>query len=96
MTTPPSEQVIVLTASLFNGPDHKSIGWCEVGDIIEIAGGFYVESLINDGFVAYLDEVIPEETIEDLEDLDAKIAAVEGIPPVVEEKSARKPRSGKK
>lgn len=55
--------VRVLVKSIFNGPGHKNIGgWSEPGDIIVVAGGWYVRSLVEKGFVTRDIEIpaIPE------------------------------------
>jgi len=44
-------RVRVLVDGVYNGPGHRSLGVCRVGDVIEVQGGTYADSLIADGFV---------------------------------------------
>jgi hypothetical protein len=43
------ETVRVLVEAVYVGPGMRSIGRCRVGDIITVAGGWYVDSLVADG-----------------------------------------------
>lgn len=44
-------RVRVLVDGVYNGPGHRSLGVCRAGDVIEVQGGAYADSLIADGFV---------------------------------------------
>lgn len=44
-------KVCVLRDGRYNGPGHRAIT-ARAGDVIEVAGGWYAEALIHDGFVA--------------------------------------------
>lgn len=71
------ERVIILERCVLNNPNHRSLGWLEVGDIVEIAGGAYAESVIESGLAALVTEGVPQESLDDLDALDAQIAAAE-------------------
>jgi hypothetical protein len=43
--------VCVLKKNIYNDENHKSLGWCNKGDIITVASGGYAEALMNDGLV---------------------------------------------
>jgi len=43
--------VRVLIRSVLNGPNHKALGWCNPGDIVDVASGVYARGLIEKGFV---------------------------------------------
>ncbi|MBK8188961.1 MAG: hypothetical protein IPK79_00740 [Vampirovibrionales bacterium] len=42
-------EVEVLTAGIYNGPSHKALPRAEVGDLIRVAGGPYLEGLVASG-----------------------------------------------
>lgn len=44
-------KVIVLVPNVYNGAGHKALPYAEVDSVIEVAGGAYAESLIEDGLV---------------------------------------------
>ena len=52
--------VRVKRAGLFNGAGHKSLGWHEPGDIIDIPRGPYLDSLLTDGWVELMDASEPQ------------------------------------
>jgi len=54
--------VRALVKAVLNGPNHKTIGWVQPGEIVVVAGGWYANGLIKKGFVTYDIEVpaIPE------------------------------------
>lgn len=72
-------KVLVLKAGRYNGPGHKTVGYCEVGDLICVAPGAYAESLISHGFVSLYDEAL-----EDSVDVDVAAQTVTVPDPVVE------------
>jgi len=43
--------VRVLIRTVLNGPNHKALGWCNPGDIVDVASGVYARGLIEKGFV---------------------------------------------
>lgn len=45
-------RVRVLTAGVYNGPEHRHPVKAEPGDVIEVAGGWYAAELIEKGLVA--------------------------------------------
>lgn len=47
-----SMTVRVQRAGVYNGPGHRSLPAAAEGDVIEVAGGAYGQSLIADGLVA--------------------------------------------
>lgn len=51
--------VRVLVGGVYNGRGHRALPTADVGDLIEVAGGGYGESLIVDGYVT--DELAPPE-----------------------------------
>jgi len=51
------EQVRVLVRSVYNGPRHKSIGWRDPGEVIEVPVGPYADTLVSNGFVTR--ELVP-------------------------------------
>lgn len=76
----PAITVKVLRGALYNGPDHKSLGWCEPGQTIEVAAGPYADSLIADGFVEPVAEPEPEPlTIIDATDAARALAGEHGL-----------------
>lgn len=56
-------RVTVIAAGRYNGTDHKAMD-AETGDVIEVAGGGYGQSLIDDGMVELFQEPGPSETQE--------------------------------
>ena len=44
-------EVRVRVAGLYNGAGHKSLGWHEPGDVVDIPRGPYLDSLFQDGLV---------------------------------------------
>lgn len=52
--------VRVLVGGVYNGRGHRALPTSDVGDLIEVAGGGYGESLMADGYVT--DELAPPET----------------------------------
>lgn len=52
-------EVMVLAAGVYNGPNNKSLGWCEASAVIRVAVGAYADSLIRDGLVAAYDSNAP-------------------------------------
>lgn len=45
-------EVIVLVEGVYNGPHHKALGLCTVGQRIRTASGAYTQSLLASGLVA--------------------------------------------
>ena len=52
--------VRVLEAGIYNGPEHKSLGQCEVGEIIPVVTGGYSQYLIENGFVEAYTPNVPQ------------------------------------
>lgn len=48
-------QVMIVVAGIYNGPNHKSLGWIEAGDLVTVAVGPYADSLIQDGLAVPFD-----------------------------------------
>lgn len=52
-------EVEVLVAGRYNGPNHKALPYVEKGEIICIATGAYLASLLADGRVRLADDLLP-------------------------------------
>lgn len=69
----------VLVAGIYNGENHRSLGWCEAGALVHVAGGAYLNSLIEDNFVEPIDERQARALLEaELDALSADLTAAEG------------------
>lgn len=53
--------VVVLVSGSYNNAQHKSLGHCEEGALVRVAGGAYLQHLVQHGLVQLLDAVQPEE-----------------------------------
>lgn len=85
---PPMETVRVLQRAVFNGPNHKSIGWRDTGDIIEVAAGAYAAGLIAAGLV---ERYVAAEPVESTEAVPPPTVA----PRHAQQQRASKPRRSK-
>lgn len=72
---PPSARVRILRAGVYNGPNHKTLGRCEAGQVADIAVGAYAAALIANGAVELYTETEPQP--------EAQAIAPEPIPPAV-------------
>lgn len=68
--------VRVLVRCVLNGADHKSLGWCNPGDIVTVAG-LAARGLVEKGFVTRELEAAPAQpvSVPDPEKIDATAAA---------------------
>lgn len=80
VTAAEGKQVVVIVAGIYNGPNNKSLGWCEESVVIRVAVGDYADSLVRDGLVALYDDtpVVDDEVAPALGESLADMAA----PPV--------------
>jgi hypothetical protein len=44
-------KVMVLVAGVYNGPEHRALPWAEAGAVVEVADGWYGDTLIARGCV---------------------------------------------
>lgn len=77
-------EVTVLVAGKYNSPKHKALPWAEVGEVIRIATGPYLESLIADGRVALVGSETPDAPAQSAEPSPVS-EPVEVVAPVVAE-----------
>lgn len=57
--------VRILVRGVYNDENHRSLGWCEVGSIVPVAGGPYFDSLFEDDKVEPVDERELRQQLED-------------------------------
>lgn len=57
------EEVIILVAGRYNGPDHKSLGYLEEGSVVRIATGPYLEYNITHDLVRLTSSAMPAEVV---------------------------------
>lgn len=51
-------EVVVVVESIYNGVNHKSLGLCKPGQVITVASGPYGQSLLNDGLVKRVEDIL--------------------------------------
>lgn len=75
-----TERVVVLVSSVYNGAGHKALPLAKEGDVIDVAGGAYAESLVRDGLVTRYVEPSEPETQEAAVEPDVDVEAVVDTP----------------
>jgi hypothetical protein len=48
-------KVVVVVAGVYNGPEHRALPWAEAGAVVEVADGWYGDTLIERGCVRSCD-----------------------------------------
>ena len=48
-------KVVVVVAGVYNGPEHRAQPWAEAGAVIEVADGWYADTLLEQGCVRSFD-----------------------------------------
>ncbi len=81
----PAALVLVLESCVLNDPDHRSLGPCDPGEKVVIAGGWYVESVEEMRLVQRLGTDAPAYILEEQARLDALEASLLPQAPVTPE-----------
>lgn len=60
-------KVVVVVAGVYNGPEHRALPWAEAGAMVEVADGWYGDTLLEQGCVRSCDSGLPPSTQDDMQ-----------------------------
>ena len=59
-------KVVVVVPGIYNGSEHRALPWAEVGTVIEVADGWYGDTLLEQGIVRSFDSGLRSSAQDDM------------------------------